>query len=37
VGADILAVYETVTQGAAAVTDLEPSSTWRTRLGLARD
>ncbi|MEZ0068729.1 phosphatidylinositol alpha-mannosyltransferase [Streptacidiphilus sp. MAP12-20] len=37
VGADILAVYETVTQGAAAVTDLEPASSWRTRLGLARD
>ncbi|MBF9068644.1 glycosyltransferase family 4 protein [Streptacidiphilus fuscans] len=37
VGADILAVYETVTTGAAAVTDGEPATTWRSRLRLARD
>jgi phosphatidylinositol alpha-mannosyltransferase len=37
VGADILAVYETVTTGAAAVTDAEPASSWRSKLGLARD
>jgi phosphatidylinositol alpha-mannosyltransferase len=37
VGADILAVYETVTTGAAAVTDAEPTPGWRSKLGLARD
>jgi phosphatidylinositol alpha-mannosyltransferase len=37
VGADILAVYETVTTGAAAVTDAEPAPGWRSKLGLARD
>ncbi|MEY9850155.1 glycosyltransferase family 4 protein [Streptacidiphilus sp. MAP5-3] len=37
VGADILAVYETVATGAAAVTDGEPATGWRARLGLARD
>ncbi|SEM57714.1 glycosyltransferase family 4 protein [Streptacidiphilus jiangxiensis] len=34
VGADILAVYETVATGAAAVTDAEPAGGWRSRLGL---
>ncbi|RAG83505.1 alpha-(1-2)-phosphatidylinositol mannosyltransferase [Streptacidiphilus pinicola] len=37
VGADILAVYETVATGAAAVTDAEPAPGWRSKLGLARD
>jgi phosphatidylinositol alpha-mannosyltransferase len=37
VGADILAVYETVATGAAAVTDGEPATGWRSRLRLARD
>ncbi|WP_042389986.1 glycosyltransferase family 4 protein [Streptacidiphilus melanogenes] len=37
VGADILAVYETVATGAAAVTEAEPAPGWRSKLGLARD
>ncbi|MFC1430690.1 glycosyltransferase family 4 protein [Streptacidiphilus sp. N1-3] len=39
VGADILSVYETVTTGAAAIVDAEPSDNggWRARFGLARD
>ncbi|WP_042364382.1 glycosyltransferase family 4 protein [Streptacidiphilus neutrinimicus] len=37
VGADILAVYETVATGAAAVTEAEPTPGWRSKLGLARD
>ncbi|WP_042418434.1 glycosyltransferase family 4 protein [Streptacidiphilus anmyonensis] len=37
VGADILAVYETVATGAAAVIEAEPVPGWRSKLGLARD
>ncbi len=38
VGADILAVYETVTDGTTAVAAVEDERTgWRGRLGLARD
>lgn len=37
VGADILAVYETVTDGAAAVAEDDRSTSLRTRLGFSRD
>jgi len=37
VGADILAVYETVTDGAASVATDDRTQGFRARFGLARD